>query len=141
LPALLRELVAGGAPLRLSADQAARVLRGAQPAGLVALEREARAGDLLSDIRRLDRELTAIKARIAKAVALSQTNLLELHGVGPIVAGLILGPNRPGELGGSVPWKRGWSHARRTGAREADDASVFGSGEGSGGAVGASAPC
>jgi transposase len=94
LPALLRELVAGGAPLRLSADQAARVLRGAQPAGLVALEREARAGDLLSDIRRLDRELTAIKARIAKAVALSQTNLLELHGVGPIVAGLILGPNR-----------------------------------------------
>jgi len=48
--------------------------------------------------------------------------------------------NRPGELGGSVPWKRGWSHASRTGAWEADHASVFGSGEGPGGAVGASAP-
>src|ERR1700737_2067479 len=58
---------------------------------LVALERKRLAGDLLSDSRRLDRELTAIKVRIGDAVAASQTSLVELHGVGPIVAGLILG--------------------------------------------------
>jgi transposase len=92
LHALLRELVAGGAPLRLSADRAARLLRGAHhPESLVALERKRLAGELLSDIRRLDRELTTIKVRIGDAVAASQTSLLELHGVGPIVAGLIIG--------------------------------------------------
>jgi transposase len=91
LHALMRELVAGGAPLRLSADRAAKLLRGAHAVGLVALERKRFAGDLLSDIRRLDRELTAIKVRIGDAVAASQTSLVELHGVGPIVAGLILG--------------------------------------------------
>ena len=91
LHALMRELVAGGAPLRLSADQAARLLRGAHPADAVALERKTLARELLCDIRRLDRALTVIKARVTDAVAASQTSLLELHGVGPIVAGLILG--------------------------------------------------
>jgi hypothetical protein len=32
--------------------------------------------------------------------------------------------NRPGKCGGSRPWKRGWSHAERTGAWKADVASV-----------------
>jgi transposase len=86
----MRELVAGGAPLRLSADRAAKLLRGAHPVGLAALERKRLAGELLSDIRRLG-ELTSIKARIGDAVTASPTSLLELHGVGPIVAGLILG--------------------------------------------------
>jgi transposase len=75
----------------LSADRAAKLLRGARPESLVALERKRLAGDLLSGIRRVDRELTTIKTRIGDAVAVSQTSLLELHGVGPIVAGLILG--------------------------------------------------
>ena len=46
--------------------------------------------EMLADVRRLDRDLVAIKARIADAVAASHTSLLELHGVGPIVAGLVL---------------------------------------------------
>jgi hypothetical protein len=33
--------------------------------------------------------------------------------------------NRPGKVGGSVPWKRGWSHGRREVTREAEDASVY----------------
>ena len=41
LHAVLRELVAGGAPLRLSADRAAKLLRGVRPDGLVAGERKA----------------------------------------------------------------------------------------------------
>ena len=33
--------------------------------------------------------------------------------------------NRPGLVGGSIPWKRGWSHGRREDTGEADDAAVF----------------
>lgn len=91
LHAVLRELVAGGAPLRLSADRAAKLLRGVRPVCLVTIERKRLATDLLADIRRLDRDVTAIKTRIADAVDASHTTLVELHGVGPIVAGFILG--------------------------------------------------
>jgi transposase len=62
-----------------------------RPDGLVTRERKALAADLLADMRRLDRDLAAIKTRIATAVDSSGTALVELHGVGPIVAGLILG--------------------------------------------------
>jgi transposase len=90
LHVVLRELVAGGAPRRLSADRAAKLLRGVHPEGLVAGERKRLAGELLADVRRLDRELAAIKLRIRDAIDASATTLLELHGVGPIVAALIL---------------------------------------------------
>jgi transposase len=90
LHAVLRELVAGGAPRRLGADRAAKLLRSVHPEGLVAGERKRLAGELLADVRRLDRDLAAIKIRIRDAVDASATTLLELHGVGPIVAALIL---------------------------------------------------
>jgi transposase len=90
LHVVLRELVAGGAPRRLSADRAAKLLRSVHPEGLVAGERKRLAGELLADVRRLDRELAAIKLRIRDAIDASATTLLELHGVGPIVAALIL---------------------------------------------------
>jgi transposase len=67
-----------------------KLLRGVHPDGVVGLQRRQLAADLLSDVRRLDRDLTAIKSRIRDAVDTSNTTLLELHGVGPIVAGLIL---------------------------------------------------
>jgi transposase len=90
LHAVLRELVAGGAPLRLSADRAAKLLRAVRPVTAVELERKRIAVELLGDVRRLDRDLTGIKSRIRDAVEASATTLVELHGVGPIVAGLIL---------------------------------------------------
>jgi transposase len=90
LHAVLRELVAGGAPLRLSADRAAKLLRNVHPEGLVAGERKRIAGELLADVRRLDRELAAIKVRLRDSIDASTTTLVELHGVGPIVAALIL---------------------------------------------------
>ena len=52
--------------------------------GLLALE-------LLADLRRLDRDIATAKRRVGDAVTASGTSLLELHGVGPIVAGFILG--------------------------------------------------
>ena len=91
LHVMLRELVAGGAPRRLSADRAAKVLRSVRPAGPAEIERKRLAGELLADVRRLDREIAAARARVTDAVANSGTSLLELHGVGPIVAAFILG--------------------------------------------------
>ena len=90
LHAVLRELVAGGAPRRLSAEQAAKVLRSVRSDGPVGSERRQLAVDLLADVRRLDRDLVAIKTRIRHAVDATGTTLRELNGVGPIVAALIL---------------------------------------------------
>ena len=68
LHASLRELVAGGAPRRLSADRAAKLLRTVRPVDPVEIERKRLAVELLADVRRLDRDLVAIKTRIATAV-------------------------------------------------------------------------
>ena len=88
--AVLRELVAGGAGRRINADRAVDVLRQVRPGDPVTAARKRLAGELLGDIRRLDRELAASKHQINDAVAASGTNLVELHGVGPVVAALIL---------------------------------------------------
>lgn len=92
LHVLLRELVPGGAPVRLSAERAAIILRGVRTGDdVVAAERKRLARDLLVDIRRLDRDIAAVKARITDAVTASGTTLTELHRIGPITAALILG--------------------------------------------------
>jgi transposase len=87
----LRELIAGGAPRRLCADRAAKLLRGVHPDGVAATERKRLALELLADVRRLDREIATARQRVTAAVHASATSLLEVHGVGPIVAGFILG--------------------------------------------------
>ena len=65
----------------------ARSARSASPRS----RRKHLAGELLADVRRLDRDIAAARGRVADAVTESGTTLLELHGVGPIVAGFILG--------------------------------------------------
>jgi transposase len=87
----LRELIAGGAPRRLGASRATKLLRNIHPQGAVGLERKRLAVELLADLRRLDRDIATAKRRVSEAVTASGTSLLELHGVGPIVAGFILG--------------------------------------------------
>jgi transposase len=87
----LRELVAGGAPRRLSAARATQLLRGVRPDGIATVERKRLAGELLADIRRLDRDIATARTHVTDAVTASGTTLLEVHGVGPIVAGFILG--------------------------------------------------
>jgi len=91
LHVVLRELVAGGAPLRLKADRATALLRSVRPTNAVDTERKRLAHELLADVRRLDRDIAAVKTRIAEAVAMAETTLLEIYGVGPIVAAIILG--------------------------------------------------
>jgi transposase len=91
LHALLRELIAGGGPLRIRADRAAQLLRGVRPDNSITAERKRMALDLLADVRRLDRDIAAVKIRIRDAVTASGTTLVELHGVGPVVAAIVLG--------------------------------------------------
>ena len=73
LHAVLRELVAGGAPRRLSAERAAKLLRSVRPDDVVGLERKQLAADLLADVRRLDRDLATVKVRIRDAIDASKT--------------------------------------------------------------------
>jgi transposase len=87
----LRELIAGGAPRRLGAERAAKLLRGVRPQGAAGVERKRLALELVADVRRLDRDIATARRRVGDAVTASGTALLELHGVGPIVAGFILG--------------------------------------------------
>lgn len=91
LHALLRELTPGGGPLRIRADRAAQMLRQIRPVTAAATERKRMALDLLADVRRLDREIVAVKIRLRDAVTASGTTLTDLHGVGPVVAAIVIG--------------------------------------------------
>jgi transposase len=62
-----------------------------RPDGAAPIERKRLAGELLADVRRLDREIATARTRVTDAVTASATSLLEMHGVGPIVAGYLLG--------------------------------------------------
>lgn len=75
----------------MSAKQAGLLLRTVRPVTGVEVERKRLAVDLLADVRRLDRELVAMKQRIAVEVTAATTTVTEGYGVGPVVAALILG--------------------------------------------------
>ena len=91
LHALVRCLTPGGTPVRLSAARAAVVLRGVRPTNAVDVERKRMALGHVADIKRLDAEIAASKARIVTAVAASGTSVTELYGVGPVVAAFLIG--------------------------------------------------
>jgi transposase len=91
LHAAIRSLVPGGTGVRLSADRASAVLRKLKPATAAEAERKRLAIGYVADVRRLDAEIADSKARIIKAVRASGTSVVELNGVGPIVAALLLG--------------------------------------------------
>lgn len=91
LHALLAALVPGGVQKRLSANAAAVFLRRVHPLSAVETERKRLALELVADIRRLDRAVTSVKARAKVAVTASGTSVTDIHGIGPIVAALLLG--------------------------------------------------
>jgi transposase len=91
LHALLAALVPGGVQKRLSANAAAAFLRRVHPLTAVEVERKNLALELVADIRRLDRAVASVKARAKVAVAASGTTVTDIHGVGPIVAALLIG--------------------------------------------------
>ena len=91
LHATLANLSAGGLSGRLSVPRATALLRRIRSTDVVVIERRRQALDLLADVRRLDRDLMAVRARITDAVEASKTSLSDIFGVGPVVAALILG--------------------------------------------------
>ena len=91
LHAMLANLSPGGLSGRLSATRAAELLRSIRSADAVVIERRHQALDLLADVRRLDRDLVAVRARITEAVAASKTSLTDIFGVGSVTAALVLG--------------------------------------------------
>ena len=91
LQALLAELVPGEAPPHLSADRAAALLRHVRASAGPRRTRRLLAGDLVREVRRLDADLKALEAQIAAAVDASRTTLVDLFGIGPILAAKILG--------------------------------------------------
>src|ERR1017187_8279049 len=97
LHAKLANLVPGGfsGPLRHANGQTLRSPIEVTD-GIVA-ERKRQAENLLCDVRRLDGELAALKARIVVAVKAANTSVSDIHGVGPVVAALVIGHS--GDIG------------------------------------------
>ena len=91
LHAMLASLVPGGISGSLRTSKAATMLASVRPTDGVVAERKHQARELLGDVRRLDADIKAIKARIVAAVEVSKTSLTDVYGVGPIVAALIIG--------------------------------------------------
>jgi transposase len=91
LHALLAELVAGGIPKEINARSAQRLLESVTPASPVERARHALACEHLDDLRRFDEQMRASKKRLTAAVSESGTTLIELFGVGPVVAAMVIG--------------------------------------------------
>jgi transposase len=92
LHGLLRDLVPGGIAGTLSANRAARILRGIQSHGSSSRVRRRLASEVLRDIRTLDRKIADLNERIEAEVEASGTTLTEIFGIGPtILAARIIG--------------------------------------------------
>ncbi len=91
LHALLATLIPGGLSKEMVPRQASEMLRRVRPGSVIETERKRIAHDLLATVRRLERQVTASKARLAVAVEATGTTLTDIYGVGPVVAGLLIG--------------------------------------------------
>jgi len=84
-------LVAGGLPRQLSATRAATELRRIRPDDQIGLERRRLAHELVTELRRADRDLAGLKTRITAAIAAASTTVTDVFGVGPIMAAYLIG--------------------------------------------------
>lgn len=92
LHSVLCDLVPGGHPKKeITAAQAARILASLEPLGAVAQARYELAHDFLADLCRIDAQMAEAKKRLEVAVKASGTTVTEVFGVGPYVAGTVIG--------------------------------------------------
>jgi len=91
LQRLLVDLVPGGTRRNLTAKRAAALLAQVTPTGAPMATRCELAADLIADMRGLDQRIATVEKRIKTAVTQSNTSLLELFGVGPVLAATFLG--------------------------------------------------
>lgn len=94
LHGLLRDLIPGGVPGRLSADRASRILRSVRPRrdsrSAAESVRRQLASELLRDVRALNRRIADLDTRIREEVEASGTALTDIFGIGPILAAKII---------------------------------------------------
>ena len=91
LHALAAELVPGGISQEIVVCQARSLLEQHQPTGAVAVERHLLAIDLLDELDRLGAQRKALRKRINLAVAASGTTLVDIFGIGDVIAAVIVG--------------------------------------------------
>jgi transposase len=119
---LLVDLVPGGARRNLTAKRAAALLATVTPAGAPAVTRWQLATELVADARQLEQRIAAIEARIKTAVAHSNTSLVRLFGVGPVLAATFLG--EVGDIG-RFPTKHHFAAHTGTAPLEASSGQVI----------------
>jgi transposase len=91
LHAVLCELVPGGISKQVTAGHATSVLERVTPSDAIGAARRELAAQFLEDLRRLDGQLREANKRLAAAVRASGTTLTQVFGVGPVVAGTVIG--------------------------------------------------
>jgi transposase len=91
LHAVMRDLVAGGVRTALTANAAAEALRKVRPTTRTERIRKIIARDLVRDVRNLDRQLKAIAAQMTEALDDYDNQLLEVDGIGPVLAVRLIG--------------------------------------------------
>jgi transposase len=91
LHTVLCELVPGGVRKQLRTSQASEVVAGLVADSPVTQAKLELARDLVADLQRIDTQRREAKRRTARAVAASGTSTTSIDGVGPIVAGIVLG--------------------------------------------------
>jgi transposase len=118
---LLLDLVPGGARRNLTAKRAAALLSEVTPTSAPAVTRWQLATELVTDIRQLEQRIAAMEAQIKAAVAQSNTSLLGLFGVGPVLAATFLG--EVGDIG-RFPSRHHFAAHTGTAPREASSGQV-----------------
>jgi transposase len=94
LHAVLCELVPGGVARGLTSAHAVRILEAITSASAVDEARRELADDLVEDLHRIDTRQRETKKKLTAAVRASGTSLTVLFGVGPVVAGIVIGDVR-----------------------------------------------
>jgi len=97
LHAMLAELVPGGIDKELVVSQARSLLADLEPVNAVERERHQLAIDMVEELDRLAAQRKTMSKRIATAVTASSTSLIDIFGVGDVIAATIIG--QVGDIG------------------------------------------
>jgi len=95
LHAVLRDLVAGGAAVAITAKSAASLLRTVRPESPAERTRKQLAHDLVRDVRAVDASLADIEKRMTAVLDDHGTRLREIDGIGAITAVRLIGRTGP----------------------------------------------
>jgi transposase len=91
LHAVLAEMVEGGLSKNLSAKRASVELRSLRPSDAIGIERKRIAVEFLEEVRRVDHALVELHRRIDDAVKAAGSSVIDVFGVGAIVACYLIG--------------------------------------------------